>query len=163
MGIEKKSQGKVEVIQNRNTTFSFINSIYIACRMIGIFILMPYLIKSFSKNFDNKYRIASQVLLSPVRSITDIKHRYNIYQKIEKDLTRDFRIPIANDMAVMIASGIHKMLCRHWFAKLGEAFAIKRMGGTMGLKSAEPGKQLSYLIELIRKDKNLSYFISSQP
>lgn len=155
MGLDVKHQGSINIHGNKQIKASLLTLI----RMIWIFITMPLWEKLFSGSFQKSYSYYTS-LLSHKHTVRD---KMRIYEEAEKKLTRDFRIPIANDFAVMISCGLLKQILKKKYKDDGKIFH-SLIGNTVGLKSSEPGKALSAIVTRIQsQEKAMALFQNESP
>ena len=130
--------------------------IYIFLKMLVIFLFMGWLVRRFLKKFESESQNISREIsqtFAQNQTVEDIMVKYHDW---ETDLTRDFRIPIANDFAVMISVGLLRRLA-------GESAAARLTSGLPGIKSAEPGKQFQAILRTISQNKEVSRAVLKLP
>jgi pyruvate,water dikinase len=130
--------------------FDFINFVYRVIKMTSAFIFIGKSIKKFNGDFDKKLLYLDKTNL---RTKGD-RDLVVFYESFEDGLTKDFSVPIINDFAVMISTGILKTLTRRWLNDKDGSKANCFISGRVGLKSAEPGRAIQKILESINANKD---------
>lgn len=122
------------------------------------FVFMGQLVKNFSRDFDTLYLKHSSQDLS-ADSEKGLKDRFRY---LTSNLVVRWRVPIANDFAVMISTGVVRQLFKRWLGA-EDAYQYLYIGGTASLISLDPGLAIMDLIAAIREDqKYLDLFLSDR-
>jgi len=122
------------------------------------FIFMGYLIKRFNKKFDDTLKKVSKIELGKL-SLNDLK---DLYSQLSKELLLLWRIPIANDFAVMVSTGIADRFFKKWLNKTSVYFYLYSKAHN-SLVSLDPSLQIMRIAESIRKDEKVfNLFMQNQ-
>lgn len=115
------------------------------------FIAMGRLIKTFNKRFDRVFSSIDAIELSDLSP----KELESLYFKLHERLVSQWRIPIANDFAVMVSAGIADGLFKKW---LNEASVHSYLYSKshISLISVDPGLQILKIASLIKDDLLIS-------
>ena len=158
LGIPEEMRGQILV--KKSKLQNFVNLVYVCwllVRMIGIFLTMRLWIILFDRRFLSRYHAIEQEICN----LDSWDSLLKLYTKAELDFTKDFKIPIANDFAVMISVGLLKKRCEQWFDDGGQ-IANQFISGHAGIKSAEPGRYLFRLVKKISQDSSLVQLFKSK-
>jgi len=120
-------------------------------KIVCYFIFMDNLVNRFNKNFDDTYNKFNNIDLERLDSIK-LKE---IYLSLTKDLTDRWRVPIANDLAVMVSTGIADALFNQWLPE-ELAYDYMHISSSKSLISLDPGLEICNIIKYIKKDESLS-------
>ncbi len=85
--------------------------IFQAAGIFCSFVFMGTLIQRFNKRFDRVFQEINAIDLTKLRE-TELK---DLFFRLHKDLVSQWRVPIANDFAVMVSAGIAGNLFKKWF------------------------------------------------
>lgn len=121
---------------------------------IGIlfsFILMGHLVRRFNKRFDRIFRRIDAIKLHDL----DLKQLEGLYLRLHEDLTAQWRIPIANDFAVMVSTGMADSLFKKWLNE-SNVYPYLYSKSHNSLISLDPGLQMMEIVTLIRDDLVIS-------
>lgn len=121
---------------------------------IGIlfsFILMGHLVRRFNKRFDRIFRRIDAIKLHDL----DLKQLEGLYLRLHEDLTAQWRIPIANDFAVMVSTGMADSLFKKWLNE-SNVYSYLYSKSHNSLISLDPGFQMMEIVTLIRDDLVIS-------
>ncbi|MEK7595566.1 MAG: PEP-utilizing enzyme [Patescibacteria group bacterium] len=140
IGVEKSYKQKV----NAQPLLHFLYSL---CCITLSFIFMPLLIRAFTKSFDKKLLLLKSENLSLLSDSALCK----LYLNAEKNMTKDFRIPIVNDFAVMVSVGLLSRLAQ----SKGDSNLIALLKSSQLIKSVEPSKKLMEMLEVITANPKL--------
>lgn len=152
MGIDPSFRGQVSLKDAPSPSPSLLEPLrimFVIFKMLGVFLLMDWMIGDFLKMFECKSKKISMEIHQAFAQNLPVENIMDKYHTWETDLTRDFRIPIANDFAVMISVGLLRRLA-------GEEAAARLTSGLPGIKSAEPGKQFLAILTAISQNKAVS-------
>lgn len=123
-------------------------------QIIGIlfsFIFMGRLVRNFNKRFDRIFRRIDAIKLHDL----DLKQLEGLYLRLHEDLTAQWRIPIANDFAVMISTGMADSLFKKWLNE-SNVYSYLYSKSHNSLISLDPGFQMMEIVTLIRDDLVIS-------
>lgn len=111
------------------------------------FIFMGYLVRRFNKRFD---RIFSNIGAIKLRDL-DLKQLEGLYLRLHEDLTAQWRIPITNDFAVMVSTGMADNLFRKWLDE-PNVYSYLYFKSHNSLISLDPGLQILEIVTLIKNN-----------
>ena len=115
------------------------------------FILMGHLIKRFNKRFD---RIFSKINAIKLQDL-NLKQLENLYLRLHADLTSQWRVPIANDFAVMVSTGMADGLFKKWLDE-PDVYSYLYSESHNSLVSLDPGLKMLEIAALIKDDLLIS-------
>ncbi|MEN9561513.1 MAG: hypothetical protein RIQ56_786 [Candidatus Parcubacteria bacterium] len=103
----------------------------------AIFVVMPLLVRQFNRRFDTEFRRFGALDLKRMKYQELCAH----YQTVRAELVRLWRVPIANDFAVMVSTGIARALHKKWLGD--DSFAGHLLlSSRKNLASVDPGRNL---------------------
>jgi len=120
--------------------------------IIYSFIFMGPLIKSFNKRFDRVFGEINAIDLTQL----DEDELEALFFRLHKDLVSQWRVPIANDFAVMVSTGIADSLFKKWFPE-SSVYSFLYSKSHSPLISLDPGLQI---VELVSQIKDDSFILS---
>jgi rifampicin phosphotransferase len=126
-------------------------------KIVFNFIFMGHLVKNFNKNFDKTYLQSDKLDL---KNKSSLKLR-EIYLSLTTDLTSRWKVPIANDLAVMVSTGIADTLVAKWL-KDESVYNYLRLSSQKSLVSLDPGLEIARIIKNIRDDGELLELFKNQ-
>ncbi|MBT7552891.1 hypothetical protein HN670_00300 [bacterium] len=129
----------------------FPNLVWQVFKIIFLFLFMGGLIRNFNRKFDIIFARSSKLDLSSL----DLKKLRAVYISLVKNLTRRWRVPIANDLAVMISTGVADKLFKKWL-KQDDVYEYLKMSSHASLISLDPGLEILAISEKIKNDTTLS-------
>ena len=129
----------------------FPNLVWQVFKIIFLFLFMGGLIRNFNRKFDIIFARPSKLDLSSL----DLKKLRAVYISLVKNLTRRWRVPIANDLAVMISTGVADKLFKKWL-KQDDVYEYLKMSSHASLISLDPGLEILAISEKIKNDTTLS-------
>lgn len=133
-----------------------IRLVYQILKIGAIFVCMPLWIRSFLKTFDREFAAFGRIELRRMSYNELVAH----YRSVRMDLVRLWRVPIANDFAVMVSTGIARKLYATWVGD--EEFAGSlRSASQAHLATLDPGKLLLRISEQVRMQGELQALLES--
>lgn len=131
--------------------------IFQAWTILLSFIFMGYHVRSFNSYFDKTFKKLKDVPLEKL----DLIELQDLYNRLCTSLIRKWRVPIANDLAVMISTGIAGKLYSAWIRD-GEMYTYLRLGAHQNLISLDPGLELKSITDVINVNPPIrGLFLSS--
>lgn len=109
------------------------------------FMIMGLLIGRFLKKFDHTMKELKTIDLDKLSESKLLAH----YEEVKYRLVREWKVPIANDFAVMVSTGVADKLCEKW---TGMDFYLDFEKLRMPISSLDPGKKLLSLAKIIADD-----------
>jgi len=152
MGVEKRNTFAVEKSYNffSKYLFYFPKTILQCIRIIFVFSLLGRQMKKFSQYFENVFSELNTIDLEKL-NLDELKQLYN---EAENRLLSQWKIPIANDFAVMVSTGLADKLFRKWLAS-DKAYSYMTSGVNKPLTSLDPGNKIIHIAHLIRQNENV--------
>ena len=138
MGIDPKHQGSV-TSPRTSKSLAALMTVFTSLRIIFIFLTMGLWQRYFNWKFERQFAHFQNLLGQDL----PIKTMLEYYLQAEDTFTRDFRIPIANDFAVMVSTGL-----------LRKQIDAPDLYADSNVKSAEPGKYMAQLIQTIQDNEH---------
>ena len=156
LGVEKTY---IYHMKEKNKYFDFLFFSWQLVKIGLIFINMKHLIEKFNKQFDQNYKKINRINLERLSS-EQIKDLY--FDTVDRLAIGIWKIPIANDLAVMISTGILDKISRKWLSD--ENYAKRLMAlSHKNLISLDPGFELIRLAKIIKKSKKLFIIFQTNP
>lgn len=132
----------------------FINLPKLLVQVISIassFFQMNKLMVHFNRKFDAIYSKVNSIDLTK-KSSQDLT---KIYHETQKALLAEWKVPIANDFAVMVSMGLAREFSKRWFGDKNGAKISDFLGNNRGIRTTEPGFEIERLLTSIRSDKEM--------
>ncbi|MDD4803851.1 MAG: PEP-utilizing enzyme [Candidatus Pacebacteria bacterium] len=136
--------------------YYFPKTLWQGIKIFVSFIFMKKHIKNFCFNFDNIYEYYNSKDLSQ-ESEVELK---DIFNNITNKLVVHWKVPIANDFAVMISTGVVHKLFKKWLPGK-DSYTFLYVGSTLPLISLDPGLVIIKIVEEIKNDENLFNLFNS--
>lgn len=153
LGVKKEFRYETEVETNIFQRY-FVNLPKLAVQTGSIafsFIRMGRLVKHFDRNFDATYVKVNSINLAEKSS----KGLVRIYEETQKILLSTWSIPIANDFAVMVSTGLARSLSKKWCGDKSGARISVFLGNNRGVRTTEPGFEIEKILNLIRSNEEV--------
>jgi len=152
MSVEKRNTFAVEKSYNffSKYFFYFPKMILRGIKIIFVFSLLERQMKKFSKYFENVFSELNTIDLDKLNP-DELKQ---LYDEAEKRLLAQWKIPIVNDFAVMVSTGLADKLFRKWLAS-DKAYSYMTSGVNKPLTSLDPGNKIIHIAHLIRQNENV--------
>lgn len=125
-------------------------AIFYTLRISLSFLFLGTSIKKFNKYFDQIFLKINSTDLKQL-SLKELK---GLYVELDNKLLSRWRIPIANDFAVMVSAGLADMLFKQWLNS-NEAYSYMKPKTNRPLVSLDPGNKIKQIVEEIRKDQEI--------
>ncbi len=127
----------------------------------GITISMRFLflginVKRFNQYFDRTFSRINAIDLKQL----PLKDLHRLYIALDRDLLSRWRVPIANDFAVMVSAGLADMLFKKWLYS-SEAYSYMRSTAHTPLASLDPGNRILNIVDEIRTNSELYAIFTS--
>jgi phosphohistidine swiveling domain-containing protein len=159
LGVEKSSDYKL----NREASLTAKVLVYLPRLIWQILkisfslIFMKRLVTNFNRYFD---RVYNDVKEKDFKKFSESELK-SLYQNITKDLVARWRVPIANDLAVMISTGVVHKLFEKWLPA-ADSYEYLYVSSQAPLISLDPGSEVLKIVEKISEDKVLHDLFSSE-
>lgn len=115
------------------------------------FICMGHLIKKFNKTFDKVFETVDSIELSGL-SLNELK---DLYFHLNKKFLSRWRVPIANDFAVMVSTGMADKFFKKWLNETS-VYSYLYSRSHNSLISLDPGFQIIKIVASIKGDPIIS-------
>ena len=161
MGVEKRSTFAIKEPYNFFSKYFFYlpKMILQSMKIIFAFSLLERQMKNFGKYFENVFSELNTTDLDKLNP-NELKQ---LYKETEEKLLAHWKIPIANDFAVMVSTGLSDKLFSKWLAT-DEAYFYMTSGVHKPLTSLDPVNKIIYIAHLIKQDENVKkVFLSGYP
>lgn len=83
------------------------------------------------------------------------------YQKLERELLREWKAPIINDFLCMVHFGLLKKLTGQWLAQSGGSLQNDLLCGEANIESTEPTRELIRMVAIVGSTSNLKELLES--
>lgn len=148
LGVKKefRYEGKVET--NISQKY-FVNLPKLVVQTISIalsFARMGSLMRRFDRNFEAIYAKVNAVNLAEKSPAELLK----VYNEAQEKLLSTWKIPIANDFAVMVSMGLARSLSKKWCGDKSGTRVSVFLGNNRGVRTTEPGFEIEKILSLIR-------------
>jgi pyruvate,water dikinase len=114
------------------------------------FFFLGIRMKRFNKYFD---KIFSKINSTNLKQLS-LKELQNLYTELNNKLLSRWRVPIANDFAVMVSAGLADKLFKKWL-KSDDAYLHMHPKTNKPLVSLDPGNRVNLIVEEIKKDQEI--------
>ncbi|MFA6295507.1 MAG: PEP-utilizing enzyme [Candidatus Paceibacterota bacterium] len=150
LGVNKKTDFEKKISKSffERWFFYFPKTLWQAFKILISFVFMDYLVRRFCSNFDDTYTYYNGKDLSKEND----KSLKEIFTLLTSKLVVYWKIPIANDFAVMVSTGIVRKLFNKWLPK-ENSYTFLYVGSTTPLISLDPGLVIMSIVETIKADK----------
>lgn len=136
---------------------SFVHLFWQMIKITAIFCCMGMLVRRFNRTFDKKFAALQTDDLQKLPS----QELAPFYFGLGEKFLSSWRVPIANDFAVMVSTGIAEKLGRAWLGNSVVATLLV-LGSRHHLVSLDPGRQIERLLQLAKNDAAVLAALSSQ-
>lgn len=159
MGVEKRNIFGVE----RNYRFFQKYFFYLpqtilqTIRIAFTFSFLGWRLEKFNKYFEQVFLELNSIDLDKL-SLSELK---GLFEETAAKLLTRWRVPIANDFAVMVSTGLADKLFKKWLAS-NEAYSYMAMMITAPLISLDPGNRLIQIAKHIRQDEEVKELFLGQ-
>lgn len=111
------------------------------------FIFLGWRIKKFNKYFDETFGKINSIDLDKL-SLSELK---GAYRDLDNKLMSDWRVPIANDFAVMVSAGLADKIFKKW-CNSDNAYSYMQQAVNKPLISLDPGNKMMQIARLVKED-----------
>lgn len=160
LGVDKKANFEKKVSKSffKRWFYYFPKTLWQIVKIIFSFIIMGSLVNKFNSLFDTVYNEYNKKDLSKENE-DSLKE---IFNTLTTKLVVEWKVPIANDFAVMVSAGIVHKLFNKWLPKQ-DSYMFLYTGSTMPLMSLDPSLDVMNIVTSIKDDEEfLSLFNSSK-
>lgn len=152
MGVEK--QGSF----NEKRTYDFFKKYFLylpktilqTIKISLTFLFLEWRMERFNKYFEQVFSELNKIDLDSL-NLNELK---NLYERADNKLLARWRVPIANDFAVMISAGLADKLFRKWLVS-DEAYSYMGMSVNKQLISLDPGNKVLQIVRHIEQDDKI--------
>ena len=158
LGVNKKADFEKKTSKSffKRWFFYLPKTLWQALKIFVSFIFMGFLVKKFNSNFDSIYEHYNAKDLSH----EDENSLKDIFRVLTNKLVVHWKVPIANDFAVMISTGIVHKLFSRWLPE-ENSYTFLYVGSSAPLISLDPGLMVMDIVELIKNDEEFSSLFKS--
>lgn len=114
------------------------------------FLFLGWNMKRFNKYFEQTFSELNKIDLNEL----NLKELRNLYEKADHKLLAQWRVPIANDFAVMISAGLSDKLFKKWLVS-DDAYSYIGMSVNKTLISLDPGNKVIQIAKHIEQDEEI--------
>ena len=112
------------------------------------FAFLGWRIKKFNLYFDKIFIDLNSIDLNKL-VLTELKKSY---EELDNRLLSKWRVPIANDFAVMVSAGLADRIFKKWLNS-DNAYSYMQPAANKPLTSLDPGNKLLQIAHLVKEDK----------
>ena len=112
------------------------------------FAFLGWRIKKFNLYFDKIFIDLNSIDLNKL-VLTELKKSY---EELDNRLLSQWRVPIANDFAVMVSAGLADRIFKKWLNS-DNAYSYMQPAANKPLTSLDPGNKLLQIAHLVKEDK----------
>lgn len=159
MGVEKRNVFEVE----RNYRFFQKYFFYLpqtilqTIRIAFTFSFLGWRLEKFNKYFEQVFLKLNSIDLDKL-SLNELK---SLFEETDAKLLARWRVPIANDFAVMVSAGLADRLFKKWLTS-NEAYSYMAMTISVPLISLDPGSRLIQIAKRIQQDEEVKELFLGQ-
>ena len=114
------------------------------------FAFLGWRIKKFNRYFDRIFLNLNSIDLNKL-ALTELR---NSYKELDNKLLSQWRVPIANDFAVMVSAGLADRIFKKWLNS-NNAYSYMQPAANKPLTSLDPGNKLIQIAHLVKEDKTI--------
>ena len=118
-------------------------------RIGASFLFMGFLVRRFNREFDAVFERLECIDLEQL----DLEELADLYRKVSGMLLARWWVPIANDFAVMVSTGLAAKALEGWSARKNENSAPLDLRTGASLVSLDPGRRLVQIVQAIGEDE----------
>lgn len=158
LGVNKKADFEKKTSKSfiKRWFFYLPKTLWQAFKILVSFIFMGSLVKRFCSDFDDTYNHYNGKDLSEESD----KSLKEIFTVLTGKLVVHWKIPIANDFAVMVSTGIVRKLFNKWLPN-ENSYTFLYVGSTTPLISLDPGLVIMNIVEVIKSNKEFYILFKS--
>lgn len=131
--------------------FYFQKTLWQTLKIFASFLFMGFLVKRFNSNFDSIYGYYNKKDLSQ----EDEQSLKDVFLRLTNKLVVRWRVPITNDFAVMVSTGIVRKLFKKWLPEKN-SYTFLYMGSALPLISFDPGLMIADIAEAIKNNEEFT-------
>ena len=125
--------------------------VFQALRIGSSFFFMESLVRRFNWTFDEVYTELESIELARL----DQEALVELYHNVSSRLLALWWVPIANDFAVMVSTGLATKALNAWSTREDDNAALLHLRTGGSLMSLDPGRRLVRIVEAIREDESV--------
>lgn len=152
MGVEKRNVFEIE--QNygffQKYFFYLPQAILQTIRIAFTFSFLGWRLEKFNKYFDQVFLELNSIDLDKL-GLNELK---SLFEETDAKLLARWKIPIANDFAVMVSAGLADKLFKKWLTS-NEAYSHMAITTNAPLISLDPGSRLIQIAKRIQQDEDV--------
>jgi len=152
MGVEKQTLlVKKEYGFFEKYFFYFPITIFQLIKISLTFAFLGWRIKKFNRYFDKIFLDLNSIDLNKL----DLAELKNSYEELDNKLLSQWRVPIANDFAVMVSAGLADRFFKKWLNS-DNAYSYMQPAANKPLTSLDPGNKLIQIAHLVKEDETIN-------
>ncbi len=125
--------------------------VFQALRIGWSFFFMGLLVRRFNRTFDEVYAELESIELAQL----DQEAVVDLYHSVSQKLLALWWVPIANDFAVMVSTGLSTKALDAWATGKDDSSPILHLRTGGSLMSLDPGRRLVQIVEAIKGDETV--------
>jgi pyruvate,water dikinase len=159
MGVKKRAVFSFKRSDNffKKYFFYFPKTILQSVKIIFIFLFLDWQIKKFSKYFKQVFTELNLIDLDNL-NLTELK---KLYIEIENKLLNRWKVPIVNDFAVMVSTGLLDKLFKEWLSSNESYFYIIN-GVNKRIPYLDLGKRIAHIVYFIQQDQDIKSIFTKE-
>lgn len=152
MGVDKHNplDGEVPCSFCQKYFYYFPKTILQTTKISLTFLFLGWRIKKFNKYFDQFFFEIGSIDLNKL-TLNELQGSYG---KLDDKLLSRWKVPIANDFAVMVSTGLADRLFKKWLDS-DEAYLHMRPTANKPLVSLDPGNRVMQIVNFLKEDKKI--------
>jgi len=121
------------------------------------FLFLGWRMERFNKYFEQVFSELNAIDLNRL-SLNELK---NLYKRADDKLLARWRVPIANDFAVMVSAGLADKFYKKWLVS-NDAYFHMPITANKALVSLDPGNRVMRIVNCIKQDKKIKELFLGQ-
>ena len=151
MGVDKHNPlGKKKYSFYQKYLCYFPKTVLQIIRISLTFLFLGRLVEQFNTYFD---KVFSEISLADLNKLTLVELKKS-YRELDNKLLSCWKVPIANDFAVMVSAGLTDRLFKIWLDS-NDAYSFMRPNANKPLISLDPGNKVLHIVNFIKKDQKI--------
>jgi len=152
MGVEKEHKaGDSDSFGFFQKYFIYLpKTLFLSFKIVWSFSFLGIGVRKFNKYFDKVFSEIQKVDLNKL----DFEGLKKLYGKLDKELVAKWKVPIANDFAVMVSAGLADRLFCKWLDS-EESYSYMYGIENLKLSTLDPSNRIMKIVEVIKSDKKL--------
>jgi rifampicin phosphotransferase len=159
MGVDKHNPIKEDISHDfyRKYFFYLPKTIFQAIKISLTFLFLGWNMQKFNKYFDRTFSEINSIDLKKL----NLSELEKSYRELADKLLTQWKVPIANDFAVMASAGLADRLFKKWLGS-DEAYLNMRPAASKPLISLDPGNRVLKIVNFIKEDNKIYELFSGR-